>query len=244
MANSTTPTTPTPQGSGTEDWANNPILKGILAAAGAYAGNRYGNAQAQNAIPPQLSQLLSMSVDRASAQTPLFNAANSGIYQMLPKFAQTGAPGMASSAPPAPSGGSGGMNPLASAGLGALLGSAASGAGGPFSAIIDALKKLFSHGGSGTVQGDKPYPGGATMNPTQGFPNESFQGWDPNVSDPFGNPYLPSDPGVYYGSGGGAMPTDPSGGTGVGPGMQPFYGYGGGGHPLDDPNDPTRSGNP
>lgn len=66
------------------------LLKAIAGIGGAVGGNALAkNAQA-NAIPPQLNQLLDLSLQRANAQTPLFNAAQSGLYQMLPDFAKKG----------------------------------------------------------------------------------------------------------------------------------------------------------
>lgn len=58
-------------------------------ASGPLIGKALG-AMGGSVAPPQLSQLLQMGVDRATTQTPLFNAMTSGAYQMLPDFAKTG----------------------------------------------------------------------------------------------------------------------------------------------------------
>lgn len=211
---------------------------------GAAIGHAVAQNSAANAVPPELSQLSKIAVDRAAYQNPLFQATNQGIYGMLPDFAKQGTSlsGSLSNQAPAPSSassGGGGMNPLLAAGLGAggmgLLDALLKSQGGsniPFDAILKGLKKLFGGGGRDTVQGNQPQPGGAAMNPTQGYPDMSFTGWDSSVSDPYGNPYLPSDPGFYTGMN---FPNDPSGGTGVGPGMQEFYGGGG---QMTDPWNP------
>lgn len=223
-----------------DDNGVNPAIAAILGIAGAGAGKYFGNQGAQNAVPPQLSQLLQMSADRAAFQQPLAQAQTQGIYSMLPNFARQGTQ-LGSSiqgAAPQPSGG--GMNPALAAALGAggmgaldaLMGR--NGGSIPFDAIIKGLKKLFGGGGRDTVQGNQPNAGGTGFE-NMGTSPSFFGGWDPSVSDPRGNPYLPSDPGTWWGSGGGgAMPMDPSGGTGVGPGMQGFYG---GGTTLSDPNE-------
>ena len=41
-------------------------------------------------MPPQLTQLLDLAMQRASSQTPLFNATQKGFYDMLPNFAKQG----------------------------------------------------------------------------------------------------------------------------------------------------------
>jgi len=118
--------------------------------------------------------------------------------------------------------------------LGALLGSAASGGGGPLGALLQGLKKLLSGqgGNTGSVQGDSPYGGGALMGPDtllSGYEQTPDQSWN-SRGLPWEQPFLTSDPGFYTGMG---FPQDPSQGSGIGPGMQRIYG--GGGHPLDDP---------
>lgn len=97
----------------------------------------------------------------------------------------------------------------------------ASGAASAGGGLLNALKNLLKGGASNTTSGmSSPNAGGALPGGNQ----TPFTGWDPSISDPSGQPFLPSDPGVYYGpDGGGAQPTDPSGGTGTGPGMQAYY---------------------
>lgn len=179
------------------------------------------------ATPPELQQLLAQSRDRTAYQNPLFQAVTQMAYNGLPTYARQGTQlsgTLSNQAPPvAPQGGGGSdlAKMLAAGGAGALAGNALSG-GNALGALIAGLKKLFGHGGRDTVQGDQPYGGGALTGP--GFDPNGFMGWDASVSDPQGNPYLPSDPGFYVGGG---MPMDPSGGSGVGPGMQAFRGGGG-----------------
>ena len=215
------------------------------------------------AQPPELQQLLALSRDRTAYQNPLFQAVSQMAYRGLPAYAREGTAlsGTLSNQAPAASPQGGGMGlggAIGAAGLGALLGNALSGGGGEIGALIKGLKKLLHIGDNGrdTVQGDKPYGGGALMNPTQGFPNLDFLGWPgdrnletvksltPNVTtsenfalpdsnDPFGNPLLPSsDPFSPYGPLG--YPTDPSGGSGIGPGMQRYYGGASGDSEPDD----------
>lgn len=202
----------------------NPLL-GILATLGsAIASHAIAGNSASGNVPPELRQLLALSNNRMASQTPLFNAVNQGTFSMLPTFAKSGIDqsntAVPSVAPMSGNGSGGGMNPLLAAALGAGGGAAMSNI--PFDKVLEALKGLFGHGAS--VQGNQPYSGGTGL-PSFGSDPTQFGGWDPGVSDPSGQPYLPSDPGVYYGeSGAGAYPTDPSGGTGVGPGMQAYYG--------------------
>lgn len=209
----------------------NPIIAALIGAGGATVGNLYGKSQANAAVPPQLSQLLQMSADRAAYQQPLVQAQTQGLYQMLPNFAKNGTTMPTTMPSSSPSNSNTGMNPLLSAGLGASAAAALAalgknGASGdiPFSGIVNALKKLFGGGQNGI----QPYTG-PDYGPTQ-LQNQA--GNLPGLSDadlaswlrPDNGLILPSDPGVYYGgNGGGAMPSDPSGGTGVGPGMADYY---------------------
>ena len=173
-------------------------------------------------VPPELQQLLALSRDRTAYQNPLFQATTQLAYSMLPTYARQGTAlsgslgsGIPATAPQSDGSGLGGM--LGAGALGALAGN---GASGNLSSLIDGLKRLFMR--QRGIQGDRPYGGGALTGGGQGAPG--FGGWDPGVSDQYGQPYLPSDPGVYYGQGGGgASPSDPSGGSGVGPGMQGYY---------------------
>lgn len=78
------------------DWLSNlppgysKLLKALAGIGGLVGGHALGNAGAENAVPPQLSQLLDLSMQRANRQTPLFNATQKGFYDMLPNFAKTG----------------------------------------------------------------------------------------------------------------------------------------------------------
>jgi hypothetical protein len=67
-----------------------PLLKALAGVGGLIGGKALGNMGQANAVPPQLSQLLDLAMQRANAQTPMFNAANAGQYAMLPDFAKKG----------------------------------------------------------------------------------------------------------------------------------------------------------
>lgn len=194
-------------------------------------------------VPPELQQLLSESVNRTQYQNPLFQAVTQMAYRGLPTYAREGTSlGQLGPAAPIQQQQDGGGIPdwlkmLMAGGAGAALGGL--GGGNALGALVDGLKKLFGHGQSQGVQGDKPYGGGAL---TGGLPPQwttGFEGWDPGVSDPSGRPLRPSvetswnwgfdpntDPNWY--NPGFSGPSDPSGGSGVGPGMQNYYGSGGG----------------
>lgn len=75
------------------------LLKGLVGAGGAIGGHLLSQNAAQNAVPPQLTQLLNIGTNRAQYQNPLFQAMNQGVYQMLPDFAKTGNPGLTGSLP-------------------------------------------------------------------------------------------------------------------------------------------------
>lgn len=176
---------------------------------------------------PELQQLLALSRDRTAYSNPLYQAVTQMAYRGLPTYAREGtnlSGTLSNQAPPASGGG--GMNPalaaaLGASGMGALdaLMGGKNGGSLPIQQLINGLKKLFG-GGQDTVQGDKPYSGGALTGP--GFDN-SFAGWgDLPSSDPF------ADFGPM------SYPSDPSGGTGVGPGMQAYRGVGGGGDMTDE----------
>lgn len=66
------------------------LLQALVGGGGAIAGKLLADNAASSAVPPQLSQLLDMGVQRAQYQNPLFQAMTSGAYQMLPDFAKTG----------------------------------------------------------------------------------------------------------------------------------------------------------
>lgn len=67
-----------------------PLIKALAGVGGLLGGKALANQGQANAVPPQLNQLLDLSMQRANAQTPLFNAANKGLYDMLPDFAKKG----------------------------------------------------------------------------------------------------------------------------------------------------------
>lgn len=63
------------------------ILAGLVSAAAGHAIS--GNAASAN-VPPQLSSLLDMAVQRQQYQNPLMQAKTQGTYAMLPSFARQG----------------------------------------------------------------------------------------------------------------------------------------------------------
>jgi hypothetical protein len=68
-------------------------LMKALAGIGGLAGGAIGGHIGQSgAVPQQLTDLLDLMSKRTQAQNPLFNAVNSGLYQMLPTYAKTGGP--------------------------------------------------------------------------------------------------------------------------------------------------------
>lgn len=69
------------------------VVNALAALAGVLGGNALASNGAQANVPPQLNDLLNLGVQRAQAQTPTFNAVNSGILQMLPTFAKNSAGG-------------------------------------------------------------------------------------------------------------------------------------------------------
>jgi hypothetical protein len=206
------------------------------------------------AIPPELQQLLSESVNRTKYQNPLFQAVTQMAYGGLPTYAREGTSlgqlGPAAPIQPQPDGGMPDWLKMLAAGAGgAALGALGNGGGGPLKAALDGLKKLF--GGNKvttTVQGNKPYGGGTGL-PIGNPYIPSFFGWDngasanpsPSGLDPqvttsetysypndiFNDPYVLNS--LFNG-----MPNDPSGGSGIGPGMQKFYGGASGDHGPDD----------
>lgn len=109
------------------------------AIAGLIAGQHYSN-QGMNAnVPPQLSQLLDQSVQRQNAQTPLFGAVNSGIYQMLPTYARNGASQFMPSGPSTPFSGSDGP------GIGTTAGTVG------IASIISLLRNLYKNSPGGAA---------------------------------------------------------------------------------------------
>jgi hypothetical protein len=168
----------------------NPVLSAIASLGGLLAGRAYGNSQASANIPPQLSQLLDMSVQRAQTQNPLFSAATSGMYQMLPDFAKGGP-----QIPNVPAGGSAsnGSGGGTATGLGlsalALAALAKSGAFGP---AVSALRNIFGGGaGTGTVANGSGFNfgvgGGSGYNPN-GINLDQFSFYNPSVVQNPANP--------------------------------------------------------
>jgi len=185
-----------------------------------------------------ISQLLGLARDRTAYQNPLFQALSQQAFQGLPAYARQGTQlsGTLSNQAPPPSQSGGGIGlggALASGGLGALLGSALSGGGGPLGALLQGLKKLFgAGGGQNSVQGDSPFGGGALTGPNtlfSGYEQDPQASWNSGL--PWEQPNLPSDPGFYTGMG---FPNDPSNGSGVGPGMAQYYGGASGDSGPDD----------
>lgn len=184
------------------------------------------------AAPDELQQLLALSRDRVAYQNPLFQAVTQMAYSGLPIYARQGTQlsGSLPNAIPAIAPRSGGMSP-ATAGLLGGLGGAALNSLGPngnaLKALIDGIKKLFSH--QQGIQGNKPFGGGITPSANPYNPNDLFLGWPnqpgsargltPNVttSEIYGFPSFPTFPPSMNG-----YPSDPSAGSGVGPGMQGF----------------------
>jgi hypothetical protein len=70
--------------------AINPIVGALTSLASALGGKAIASATGANNVPPQLSQLLDMAVQRQQQQRPIGQAVDQGIYQMLPNFAKTG----------------------------------------------------------------------------------------------------------------------------------------------------------
>jgi hypothetical protein len=211
------------------------LAAALATLGGALGGRAIANSQGNpltQAVPPQVSQLLDQSVARQAYQNPLFQATTQGAYAMLPDFAKNGtnlSGTLANTVQPPTngSGGGGGMGAGTAAALGAgagALGAAALGNNGSsfdLGKIFQAIKNKFG-GQIPGIQGNQPNAGGGLPSGNPG--QNGFTGWAGGSGSGSGNPFLPSDPGVYWGaSGGGATPTDPSGGSGVGPGMQAFY---------------------
>jgi hypothetical protein len=66
------------------------ITKAIAALGAALLGKTLSGNAAENNVPPELKQMLQMSMDRSQYQNPLFQAATQGTYRMLPNFAREG----------------------------------------------------------------------------------------------------------------------------------------------------------
>lgn len=70
--------------------ASSNLVKAIATLGSAFGGRAIANATSGNAVPPQLSQLLDMAVQRQQQQQPLSQAATQGMYAMLPNYARVG----------------------------------------------------------------------------------------------------------------------------------------------------------
>jgi hypothetical protein len=181
---------------------------------------------------PELQQLLAMSRDRTAYQNPLFQAVTQMAYSGLPTYARQGTQlsgSLSNVAPPAPASG-GGMSPLLAGGLGALGGAALNSLGpqgNMLKAIIDGLKKLIAARHGRTIQGNKPYPGGALtgggqpalypfpgMAGNQGMDPNRWPGGDPTVTTSESFPgFFPEDPFPDSPTGGGLLPNLPGAGN-------------------------------
>lgn len=163
----------------------------ILGLAG-LLGSRAMRGNGQADLTPQMQQLAQIGVDRANAQTPLFNATNQGLYSMLPNFAkggsgmtipQTGLPSPPMTTSQTPNGG--GMPwwlPVALGAGGFALSDILHGKV-PFETIINALRKIKPFGG-GDNAGVRDY-----MNQRQaelgmgGQEDYGTGGWVPGAAD-------------------------------------------------------------
>lgn len=214
-----------------------------------------------NAFTPemqaQFNDLMALSTGRAQRQEPIHQAAMAMATRMAPSYARdamspvrtASTPGAAGAGAGAAAGADGGPNAkMLASFLAAMLPALASGSG-DLSGLLKLFKKLFGIGGDGaTVQGNKPFTGGAAVG--GGQPSQyQFSGFAPPTPEP--NPYdnptanvdtsfttsypndVFNDP-YFLNSQWNGMPTDPSGGTGVGPGMQGYRG----GNPTGRPDDP------
>lgn len=69
--------------------AGGKILQALTALGGAGLGHVLSGQAGQGNVPPELQQMLQMALQRGKYQQPLFEAANRGMYDMLPNFART-----------------------------------------------------------------------------------------------------------------------------------------------------------
>jgi hypothetical protein len=210
-------------------------------------------------LQASLMDLMDASVNRARSQEPIHNAAMAMAAHMAPGYAQSAMGPLKPRTDPntikplkggtgSNDNGPGGTSSLL-AGLLSALAMGGPGAGGNLGKLIQDLIKLFQHGGRDTVQGNKPFGGGALTGPQNPADVMHFLGFAPNEgatpngpignvetntsfaypNDIFNDPtFLNSLP---------IGPTDPSNGTGIGPGMAAFYGSGGGERYGIDPNE-------
>jgi hypothetical protein len=195
------------------------------------------------AAPDELQQLLALSRDRVAYQNPLFQAVTQLAYSGLPTYARQGTQltGSLNNAIPAIAPRSG-MSPATAGVLGGLAGAGLNSLGpqgNMLKALIDGVKKLIAARHARTIQGNKPYPGGALTGggqPSQyPFPGMAGnEGMDPNrwpggggsvtTDEIFSWPNDVFNDPTFLNSQSNGMPNDPSGGSGIGPGMQGFRG--------------------
>jgi hypothetical protein len=166
------------------------LAAAMAALGGGVIGKSLGGGGGNN-VPPQLGQLLDMSLQQNAYQNPLRQAVTQGAYGMLPTFMREGTQltGGLTNSVPAPGnysgGGGGGVNKAGVAGgaglaaLAALLGKSGSGGEMNLSKIFNWIKSKFGH----QVQGNKPYAGGAlpsgnpgTFGGFEGWANDDFSG--------------------------------------------------------------------
>lgn len=202
-------TTPTAKPTTTQDKLIEALtLLGTAGATHALSGNAQSAGAA--AVPPELRQLLQLSVDRQNFQNPLFQATTQGVYSMLPTFAKQGTSlGSFSPSPvsPMPDGGGGG----AATGLGLAA------AFGPelIKLIRDwiAKKGITDAGIAGTGGLPKPKPSGGGAAGGMGGGGDSFGIGTPNYGALAGSQASPLFP--QLGAGGGFGGTDQIGDYGL-----------------------------
>jgi hypothetical protein len=126
-------------------------------------------------LQASLMDLMDASVNRARSQEPIHNAAMAMAAHMAPGYAQSAMGPLKPRTDPntikplkggtgSNDNGPGGTSSLL-AGLLSALAMGGPGAGGNLGKLIQDLIKLFQHGGRDTVQGNKPFGGGALTGP-------------------------------------------------------------------------------
>jgi len=197
---------------------NSDFLKQLAAALAAVGGGIGGRAIANGqgnpltqAVPPELSSMLTQANQRQAYQNPLFQATTQGVYDMLPDFAKTGTSlsGTLGNSIPAPSASGGGagfgagaaVGAGGAAGLLALLGKlgGGGGGGGDLAKAFDAIKNKFHRGGQG---------GGTSVqqvaSPNAGY-FDSNGDWQSGFED--ANTSTPETSGRAFGPDGTPLPT-------------------------------------
>lgn len=187
------------------------VADASAAAAGLALGRYFANQGQNSNIPPQLSQLLDLSVGRQTAQNPLFAAVNSGVYQMLPSFAKNPGSGVPDFNPQ--------INP-SSYGGGQSSGPSAAGTAAIASlpAIAAILKKLFAPaaGAPGGFVGPQQPTGDYGPATPFGYGGGTGMGPGSNDYNDISNLNASGIGGMFYGGPGGGggtgYPGDQSGG--------------------------------